>query len=535
MTGHEIDRQELVAELQLVRERVILRVESENRRLKRLNLPSLMKATESRRKSGQSFAAALDGLLRDATDRLPEGAIRETIIRIYGLDIDMAEYRPKAWRDHAMKLYGVIDVDTFRKGPERDALSLLAGEIEALTLKESSFETRSSMAVMPNLDRFAGIERRLGFDAAAALIRDNLPGVDSSDCYRLASALDRQQPFMEQACAYLTENSEVSVHSFCRLLAIDLPLILESVADPWDAPLLFLFKQVAERLEAESPRSIEVLELLAFTYHQNIPHEYVMSYLMRQPIIKTEDVWHATLVFHQAVQPLERIKLIQVESITVNINPLAQAVWRSIFSPRFRQIMQRMVPILIDSHEYGELYREHGWGLFSATGRNVCNRVLLIRIHDHVENAGRLHNEGRLAGAEWNALIANLWRRMLLWSEMVWEHFGLYPGNASQPSPHTAKHKIQLIEMEDMADYAQRRASEDVSDLRLALSQQGAEEDPLARLADVVGEIAALVWKPVINTKLGELDYRAIDPHWRHLDAREVCESLLQDFRQIER
>lgn len=131
MEARELRRQ-LVVELGAVRERGILRVDSPNPDLRRLDLDILREVIPRWDPSRKSFVNRLLAAIKGAVDELPEGVARRAATRLFGLDADPTLVKPTVWRNEARKMYPLIGVDDWRKGIELELIGLVAGNLEAI-------------------------------------------------------------------------------------------------------------------------------------------------------------------------------------------------------------------------------------------------------------------------------------------------------------------------------------------------------------------------------------------------------------------
>lgn len=123
-------RDELVDELSQVRRRGIMRVESSSH--EKLQLPILREFVKIAAGKPRSFPLGLADLIKAAVDNLPEGLLKSVGATIFGFNSDLTDVKPDKWRKDAMKLYTGLGGDEFRKGGEREALTLIAAEVESI-------------------------------------------------------------------------------------------------------------------------------------------------------------------------------------------------------------------------------------------------------------------------------------------------------------------------------------------------------------------------------------------------------------------
>lgn len=168
------DHHELVRELGQVRERGIMRVDSPNPDLKRLDLSILRKIASLCGPSEMSFSSKLLDIISASIEEVPEGMAKKAATRLYGLDVDPTFPRPSQWRNEARKMYPLVGADDWRKGIEVEILGLIARNIEAKLAKTHDEPSLSSSVgkICPEPDLFGAAKSTVsGFHILGSLGR----------------------------------------------------------------------------------------------------------------------------------------------------------------------------------------------------------------------------------------------------------------------------------------------------------------------------------------------------------------------------
>lgn len=256
---------------------------------------------------------------------------------------------------------------------------------------------------------------RMDEDVAVAEMQALLPWLDDVNSYRLALALDLDPKLMGYVGAHF-QGGKSTVREACRILSVDPALFFASIAAQGDA-IEAIGRQTVQSinsLEAEYPRSAEALEFLAFTYHENIPFEYLASYFIGGSYVKKKDLYHARMVLDQIAGPLKDRDFIDFRLGMVRVNPLAQAIWRSHFQRDSTRLRDKLLTFAqSDPVRSFDLLAE-GWSPATTAGRRVCNSVMAIRLQDQLDNRSAMSDSGRLSGAEFVLVIREYWSRLFM-------------------------------------------------------------------------------------------------------------------------
>jgi hypothetical protein len=532
----------LMRELREVRDRGIARVENNTKRLVKLDLPLLRERAEVIVGPGVSFTAAVKKIIEEAIEGISEGVLKLVAYRLFGLDRDLTLSKTREWRQEALRLYqerleesqkGVvryIGLDEFKNGPETDAIGLVADEIEVIAAASiaKKIASRGPIEITPRADDLV-----MESAEAVELVATLLPETDSQDHFRLAWTLGNRKYVIEQACAFLSQESRMNVLEFCRLVARDAGVTIDSLAIQEDRALTVIYQRIADRLSRENPRSLRLLEALAFVSHRNVPIEYLASHLLREPFIRRADVSFAVMTFQVAARPLLSYGLIQIDGSLVNMNSLTQAVFRSLFWDRIGEICDQLVNLFDIRFEQ---LRDNGWGAFTSAGRFLCNKIISARLHDHYARNDELMNRGLLAGAEWNVLVETLWLRVIGRKLIVTMAAGarvqLEDGGERGPvnlmrAGVTSSHPIQAAEIERMAEVYP--STEHARTPRSPRPASGEDADSAAALFESIGEFVEQGTKRDTNSRFGQLDFGMIFPDWNEVSRQDVIDYFHQD------
>lgn len=271
-------------------------------------------------------------------------------------------------------------------------------------------------------------------EEAAALAATQLPGFTSSDYNALAAIFGCRPLLLEHGCTYIQHTGKTDIPAYCALVGKDMDRAIRAMPGKVDRRLTVIYQQYKKKLEREEPRSLELLELLAFVAHMNVPPEYAMSYMLNVPYITPDLLGEAQMEYQAAVQPLLDYSLVSsTRGYGTSMQPLTQHVLRSIFADRFPEIYQRAQPLLnFDGlHSFGQGLYDAGWHILTVTGRATCNLVLRTHARDRSLDLSQPSPTGVIGSVQWTVLVTELWKRFYLLMAEAW---ALGPGIHSNHS-----------------------------------------------------------------------------------------------------
>jgi hypothetical protein len=131
MSADEVDRDQLVAELRLLRGMGLARMRERRNELNGLT-------TLAEFAYGSDDIASVEAMLRDAWHALGDGPHGMAVGLLFGLERGHRGGNPTALRSKAANRLGYASVETFRKRPEAAAISSFADELVSLRAQRSS-------------------------------------------------------------------------------------------------------------------------------------------------------------------------------------------------------------------------------------------------------------------------------------------------------------------------------------------------------------------------------------------------------------
>ncbi|MBX7268814.1 hypothetical protein KIF24_24195 [Micromonospora sp. Llam7] len=244
---------------------------------------------------------------------------------------------------------------------------------------------------------------------ATAMVKSLLPEAGDVEASGLAIALGYRPHLIANACQFLTKTPELTVADLSTVLAADTAAGIDAIAPRTVDALTVSYRELIEQLEARHPSSLKLLELLIFASSAFVPKEYLGSFLLEKPFLKSADSIMAGIRLDAALRPLAENCLVVVAPGMV-IMPLAvQAVMQSILGHRLEPVVEAARCLKASRDElYGE-----GWTLFTVTGRIMCDRVLQARVGDRSTNRVSEFLEGEFGGARWVRLTNQAWDRTI--------------------------------------------------------------------------------------------------------------------------
>jgi hypothetical protein len=274
-------------------------------------------------------------------------------------------------------------------------------------------------------------------EEATAMAAALLPGFSDDDYRSLAATFGCRPILIEHSCRYLLqETGTPDIPAYCDAVREDIAAAIGAAARKagrTEPILTVIYQKYVQRLEQESPRSIELLELLCFVSHLNVPPAYAMAYLLGVPMITPELLERAQLRYEDAVQPLVDYSLVSVmPGYGTSMQPLTQRILRGIFQDRFPTVIQRAQPLL-QHHDRAGLF-EAGWSIFTVAGYLTCNHILTVQAKEYVWPFLSADLRARFApadapppldgvteSAQWPLIVTELWKRMCGFATFLWD------------------------------------------------------------------------------------------------------------------
>lgn len=274
-------------------------------------------------------------------------------------------------------------------------------------------------------------------EEATAMAAALLPGFSDDDYRSLAATFGCRPILIEHSCRYLLqETGTPDIPAYCDAVREDIAAAIGAAARKagrTEPILTVIYQKYVQRLEEESPRSIELLELLCFVSHLNVPPAYAMAYLLGVPMITPELLERAQLRYEDAVQPLVDYSLVSVmPGYGTSMQPLTQRILRGIFQDRFPTVIQRAQPLL-QHHDRAGLF-EAGWSIFTVAGYLTCNHILTVQAKEYVWPFLSADLRARFApadapppldgvteSAQWPLIVTELWKRMCGFATFLWD------------------------------------------------------------------------------------------------------------------
>lgn len=277
----------------------------------------------------------------------------------------------------------------------------------------------------------------MALEEAAAMAAALLPGYSEDDYRSLAATFGCRPLLIEHSCRYLLqETGTTDIPAYCDAVRTDIATAIGAAARKagrTEPILTVIYRKYVERLEEESPRSIELLELLCFVSHLNVPPEYAMAYLLGVPIITPELLERGQMLYEDAVQPLVDYSLVSVApGYGISMQPLTQRILRGIFQDRFPKVIQRAQPLLRHSDRGG--FFDAGWHIFTVAGHLTCNQVLTVQAKEQIWPFLSAELKERFApadaspsldgvsrSAQWPLIVTEVWKRMCGLATFLWD------------------------------------------------------------------------------------------------------------------
>ncbi|MEV6717256.1 hypothetical protein AB0M48_35095 [Lentzea sp. NPDC051208] len=358
-------------------------------------------------------------------------------------------------------------------------------------------------------------------------VRDAFEAVDEAEAYHLALLLNFDPPLVRQASEYLLAE-EMPIATACSIISADAGVFLDALARRMrqQRPTRRIEQTIAE-LEREHPRSIEALDFFAYTHHERISAEHVMSYLMRLPLIKQTERTHALLVYEEAVEPLIDAGLVEHHGPFARVNPLAQCIWRKLRASRKDEVRLRVSQLdfgLERPLRHAFTLAEERWSVTTIAGRWLSELALVSRLD--------LGSSSHVVEEKLWPLVAQEARRRFAYSacaSVFFRHsYKMAEKNLQEAEDLLAAGEVkmkwsrvdsvELFDSYDAMDWAEiAEAIKDILQwLRSVIDQRRAEPASVGLLKDIYGELANRVVRnsaeASIVTGIGSIPIPALFP-----------------------
>ena len=400
-------------------------------------------------------------------------------------------------------------------------------------------------------------------EMAAAL----LPEFSEEDYLSLAAIFGCRPLLIEHSCRYIRETGTTDIPAYCTAVQRDIAAAIGAAAgkaDSTDPTLTVIYGQYVKRLELESPRSIELLELLCFVAHLNVPPEYAMAYLLGVPMITLELLERAQMLYEDSVQPLVGYSLVSVNpGYGISMQPLTQRVLRGIFRDRMPFVVKQALPLL-QNNDYHGLF-DAGWHIFTVAGHFTCNKILTAHCREQVWSFLSTDLKEQLAPADtpqsldgvgssqWALIVTEVWKRMCDATTFVWwveevqrqrlgipeaEQDALLPEDDPRDHLHSRGHRIQNEEVQAVREtihHLQLRTFG--GDAYEAWCHAGREVEAEAVFTFDLRSIMERVMRRYQDSPLGQLDLglffpnpeKQIEETLKHADSRGTIIAVRHD------
>jgi hypothetical protein len=318
----------------------------------------------------------------------------------------------------------------------------------------------------------------LDLEEATAMAATLLPGFSTKDCASLAAAFGCRPLLIEHACRYIREVGVTDIPDYCEGVRQDVAEIIGAaadIADSTDQTLTVIYTNYVRQLEQQAPRSVQLLELLTFVAHCNVPAETAMSYLLRVPLITPDLLTRAQVAYDAALKPLLAYSLVSFRPGNgTSMQPLTQHVLRGIFQDRLLAILQRALPLMdLPAPSHGSLF-EAGWHIFSFAGRLTCRNVLIVHARELYPERDTSPLYGVVGSVQWTLLVEKLWGRNCELSMIIWFMY-----------------LFTTMGERDSSDYITWESDGDFKKLiDPAQSEQAIQRDELAAVREIIGKLS---------------------------------------------
>ncbi|WP_280450675.1 hypothetical protein [Nocardia cyriacigeorgica] len=245
-------------------------------------------------------------------------------------------------------------------------------------------------------------------------VRVAFPDANDADVYHLVLLLHFNPALSKCVCAYLC-TKKIPVARACEIIETDPSVFLDAIARHAGLPILTRqLRQMVNKLQEENPRALDALDLIAFTYHSNIPADYVMSYLTGRHYITRETIEYGLLVYDDAISPLLDVSWIDRRRMVLHVNPLVQAVLRDARKARADEIWKRYSKCAVDFNATEDVRALllAGWSPFAVAHRSVAQMMTAVRLHPQLQEKDASKVESVIGGT-WLLFAKEFSRRTL--------------------------------------------------------------------------------------------------------------------------
>jgi hypothetical protein len=223
----------------------------------------------------------------------------------------------------------------------------------------------------------------MNHNEATEMVEAHCPDLSVEQCAQLGGMLSGRPLAIAQACAYLNRNADVDVDQFCRALSEDTTAALNPLGERSELTLVATYQQILEKVLTQHPKSIDLLEFLAFVGHANVTPRCLLSYLAKNPRNLRDDDIRIRLTYSAAMRPLVELCLIQVEKTYIRLSPLTRALYRNLLHSRQDALQDRIFTFF--SYDRDHLLSEVdlfdlGWPERDIASYLQCRALYTLRV-----------------------------------------------------------------------------------------------------------------------------------------------------------